>query len=159
LPSHGIVDVLCRPGCRKLPLRVVRAAAREVLRSLRCRREQISILLTSDREIRDLNRRYRNVDAATDVLSFPSGPAGPVAGSLGDVVISVDSAARYARQAGWSFCEEVQFLVVHGVLHLLGYDHLRDRGEMNRIQARLARRLLGRAVPPLRLAGRRGRRP
>jgi probable rRNA maturation factor len=142
-------------------LRVVRAAAREILRSLRCRGDQISILLTSDREIRGLNRRYRSVDAATDVLSFPAGP-GPRAGDLGDVVISVDSASRYARQAGWSLREEVQFLVVHGILHLLGYDHLQDRGAMNRIQSRLTRRLLGRTIPPLRVAGgrrRRDRRP
>jgi probable rRNA maturation factor len=134
-------------------LRIVRETAREVLRALRCRGDQLSILLTSDPEIRGLNRRYRSVDAATDVLSFPSGPGRPRAGHLGDVVISVDSASRYARQAGWSLREEVQFLVVHGVLHLLGYDHLRDRGAMNRIQSRVARRILGRAIPMLRLTG------
>jgi probable rRNA maturation factor len=80
------------------------------------------------------------------------------------VVISLESAARQAREAGWRLREEVQFLVIHGILHLLGHDHERDRGEMNHLQASMARRILGRKIPEIRIseashsAGRRRRR-
>jgi probable rRNA maturation factor len=159
-----IVDVLCRPRCRRVPLRLIRETALRVLRSARCRGGQASILLTGDSEIRALNARYRLVDSPTDVLSFPANDP-PVPGEhLGDVVISLESAARQAREAGWRLREEVQFLVIHGILHLLGHDHERDRGEMNHLQASMARRILGRKIPEIRIseashsAGRRRRR-
>jgi len=146
-----IIDILCRPGCRRVPVHLVRDTALQVLRSARRRGGQVSILLTRDAEIRSLNRRYRGMDSPTDVLSFPSQEKAPREGHLGDVVVSVESAARYARKAGWRLHQEIQFLVIHGILHLLGQDHERDRGEMERIQARIARRILGRDIPEVRV--------
>jgi probable rRNA maturation factor len=147
-----IVDVLCRPGRRRVPLRLIRETARRVLRSEGWRDGQASILLTGDSEIRALNARYRRVDSATDVLSFPASARPVPGGHLGDVVISVESAARQAREAGWRLEEEVRFLVIHGMLHLLGHDHESDRGEMNRLQAGLARRILRREIPEVRVS-------
>jgi probable rRNA maturation factor len=106
---------------------------------------ELSVLLTEDGTIRDLNRRYRGVDAATDVLAFSLGdpdegaaaepPPLPGAALLGDVVISVETAARQAARRGHSLDREVGLLLAHGVLHLLGW---RDAtpGQRRRISAR-----------------------
>jgi probable rRNA maturation factor len=85
----------------------------------------LTILLSDDTQVRELNRQYLGIDAATDVLSFPAGEADPDTGVtyLGDVIISVPQAGAQARAAGHELGAEVQLLVVHGVLHLLGHDH------------------------------------
>jgi len=83
----------------------------------------VSILLTDDEEIRDLNRRYRNRDKPTDVLSFPMRDLVGDRLILGDVVISVETAARKASEEGRSLEGTVVHLLIHGILHLLGYDH------------------------------------
>ena len=85
----------------------------------------VTILLTSDSRLHALNRDYLGMDAPTDVLSFPSDETDPENGKryLGDVIISVPRAARQAEAAGHPLEAEVQLLVVHGVLHLLGHDH------------------------------------
>jgi probable rRNA maturation factor len=85
----------------------------------------LSILLTDDNQIRTLNRQFRDVDAPTDVLAFPSGEIDPDTKSLylGDVVISYPQAGKQAGTEGHTLKTELQLLVVHGVLHLLGYDH------------------------------------
>ncbi len=103
-----------------------------------------SIVLLSDRAMRGYNRSYRNVDASTDVLSFPAGscPAGGEADPyLGDILVSVERAAEQADERGASLLEEIRSLVLHGYLHLLGYDHETDRGEMMRRQQSLEREL------------------
>ena len=104
------------------------------------------VCLVSDRKMRELNRRYRGHDRPTDVLSFPSGeePAPEGEQHLGDVVISVPTAARQASAAGSSLEREIKTLALHGYLHLLGYDHETDDGAMMRRQRRLVRRLLPR---------------
>ncbi len=88
---------------------------------------ELSLLLTHDEQIRQLNRDFRQEDKPTDVLSFPAGEAGPemeeVVPYLGDIAIAVPYAARQAAQAGHDLAGELQLLAVHGVLHLLGYDH------------------------------------
>lgn len=90
---------------------------------------ELSVMLAEDATVRELNRTYRGIDAATDVLSFSQregeafvGPAG-AAPHLGDVIISIETARRQAAEAGVSVQAEVSHLLVHGVLHLLGYDH------------------------------------
>ncbi len=90
--------------------------------------------------IRRLNREYAGKDAATDVLSFPA--SGPRVGVpfLGDIVIAAGVARRQARDAGHSMLAEVKTLALHGLLHLLGYDHHADGGRMARIEARLRRK-------------------
>lgn len=100
---------------------------------------EVSLVLTGDRRLRALNARYRGKDAPTDVLSFPGegGEAG-----LGDIVISVDTAARNARGLGRTLPQELDVLALHGFLHVLGYDHEKDDGTMDRLEARLRRRLL-----------------
>jgi probable rRNA maturation factor len=103
-----------------------------MLASLGLRDAELSILLCGDPTIRELNRRYRKQNKPTDVLAFPmqQGP-GPSAhpGLLGDVVISVPTAARQAAERDRPIIEEVTFLLAHGLLHLLGYDHATRREE------------------------------
>ena len=104
----------------------------------------VTVAFVSDRAMRELNRHWRGKRGTTDVLSFPSAQAEfeKVEGlSLGDVVISVEQAARQAAEHGLEFDEEVSQLILHGVLHLCGYDHETDNGEMNRLELRLRRRL------------------
>jgi probable rRNA maturation factor len=100
---------------------------------------EVALLLTGDRAVRVLNRRYRGKDKPTDVLSFP-GPGGEA--GLGDIAISVETAARNAREHGRTLPQELDILALHGFLHLLGYDHETDDGTMDRIERRLRRRLL-----------------
>jgi probable rRNA maturation factor len=116
-------------------------------------RGTVSIALVSDARVRALNRRYRGVNRATDVLSFPA-TAAPRASSLeprvtsnepgdtvlGDIVIARGVARQQAREAGHSELTEWRVLALHGLLHLLGYDHERDGGRMLRAESRLRRR-------------------
>ena len=106
-------------------------------RAARVSPERFSVALVSDQHIAALNRRYRRKARPTDVLSFPAGGNG----YLGDVVISADTARRQARWFGHSLGEEIKLLMVHGLLHLMGYDHERDHGQMNRREHALRRRL------------------
>ena len=88
----------------------------------------ITIVLTDDRQLHELNLDYLGVDAPTDVLSFPASETDPETGAtyLGDIVLSIPRAAAQAQAAGHPLEAEVQLLVVHGTLHLLGYDHATD---------------------------------
>ena len=104
---------------------------------------EVHLVLTEDRTIRDLNRRFRGIDRATDVLSFPDGDTLPSGGLfLGEIVISVDRARRQAEELGHDEVRELCELALHGALHLLGYDHERDNGEMNRIELELRQELV-----------------
>jgi len=95
----------------------------------------ITVAVVPDARVRGLNRRYRGKSTATDVLSFPAGEPG----ELGDVVIALGVARRQAAAAGHSLATELRVLALHGLLHLLGYDHERDAGEMGRLERRLRR--------------------
>jgi probable rRNA maturation factor len=99
----------------------------------------VTVLITDNREIRSLNARFRNRKQATDVLSFPA----PVFsnGFAGDIAISLDIAVRNAQNLGHSVSEEIRILILHALLHLAGYDHARDRGEMSRKETFLRRKL------------------
>ena len=100
---------------------------------------EVSVTITNDRRLRALNRAYRGKDRATDVLSFPYDDEG---GPLGDVVVSVDRASAQAAERGHSLQRELELLVLHGALHVCGYDHETDDGEMDRLERRLRRRLV-----------------
>jgi probable rRNA maturation factor len=112
-------------------------------------RGTMTIALVSDARMRALNRRYRGKDYATDVLSFPVLAAPPVRSAarrsgrgrshLGDIVIARGVAGRQAREAGHGTPEELRILALHGLLHLLGYDHEHDHGQMARLERRLRR--------------------
>jgi probable rRNA maturation factor len=103
-------------------------------------RGSVSVLLTNSRELRVLNRQFRGKDKATDVLSFPSEVAG-ARRFIGDVAISVEIAAQNAKRLGHSTADEVKILILHGLLHLAGYDHEADHGEMARTEERLRNNL------------------
>lgn len=100
-------------------------------------------LITSDRELRRLNREFRKIDRATDVLSFPAG--GGSGAFLGEIAISYPTAVRQAADFGHRIEQEIEILMLHGVLHLLGLDHETDSGRMARIE-RKWRAALG--LPP-----------
>lgn len=103
-----------------------------------------TVAFVSDRAMRELNHRWRGKRGTTDVLSFPAEQETweQVEGRmLGDVVISVEQATRQAAENGLTFDEEIAQLILHGLLHLCGYDHERDAGEMNALELRLRRRL------------------
>jgi probable rRNA maturation factor len=111
----------------------------------------VSVLLTNDERIRELNREFRGKNSPTDVLSFPAVAwefergNGHKAKSAGDLAISLETAARQAESLGHSLATEVKVLILHGALHLAGFDHETDAGEMARKETRL-RRVLG--LPP-----------
>ncbi len=131
---------------RKLPIDCKRwqTFATRASQALPVTASGVTIAFVSDRAMRELNRMWRGKRATTDVLSFPSEQSefekaeGP---SLGDVAISVEQAARQAKEHKLSFENEVAQLMLNGLLHLSGYDHETDHGEMNRLELRLRRRL------------------
>ena len=106
-------------------------------------RGQVNIALISDARVRSLNKRYRRRDTTTDVLSFPCALQPKAPGSrprcLGDIVIARGVARRQATAAGHDQRTELRILALHGLLHLLGYDHHRDDGTMARLERRLLR--------------------
>jgi len=113
--------------------------ARRVIRL----RGMVNVLVTNSSELRALNRRFRSADKATDVLSFPSPlvERGKATRLAGDVAISADIARENAARLGHSVADEVKILALHGILHLAGFDHERDRGVMAREESRLRRQL------------------
>ncbi len=131
---------------RKLPIDCKRwqTFATRASQALPVTASGVTIAFVSDRAIRELNRRWRGKRATTDVLSFPSEQAEfeKAEGlSLGDIVISTEQGARQAKEHGLSLENEIAQLILHGLLHLSGYDHETDQGEMNRLELRLRKRL------------------
>jgi len=124
---------------------VVRAAARDFIARLGLRGE-LSLTIVTDRRIRALNREWRGIDRPTDVLSFPQSEARGLrpeaSAQLGDVVISLDTAKRQAREGGWPLSAELRRLLAHGLLHCLGHDH--ERPADARKMAKAEEKLLGR---------------
>ena len=138
------IDVFVEhPAPRQWPKRLERTA-RLLVQELELRGVALAVTLTTDRRIRTLNRRWRQSDHPTDVLSFPGGPPppgwpGPLV--LGDVVISLDTARRQAKSVRGRVSFELDRYLTHGLLHLLGHDH--HRPEEARKMAALEDRLLG----------------
>jgi len=139
------VAIVAKQRTRRVSVAGLEAFARLVVRKAPpADATGLSIVLAGDATVRRLNRDFRGKDATTDVLSFPSGGDDLPDGTrpLGEIVISVAQAARQANAAGHSLARELRILVIHGYLHLLGYDHEVDDGTMMRLQSRLARALL-----------------
>ncbi|MCA1610012.1 MAG: rRNA maturation RNase YbeY [Acidobacteria bacterium] len=115
----------------------VRSLLSRAARLTEARAEEVSVLFCGDARMRRLNRDYRGKDRSTDVLAFPA-PGGSL---LGDIVVSVPYASRQARQRGEPALREIDRLLVHGFLHLLGYDHETDHGEMEALESSVRLRL------------------
>ena len=134
-------------SARGIERRALAHKAKAVLEALGLAAEELSLRLVHDGEIHELNRAYRGKDRPTDVLSFSlrEGRFGEIAQALGDVVISLDTAARQAEEHGLRLGEEVDRLLVHGILHLAGYDHEISPREERRMKRkeRAMRALLG----------------
>ena len=140
----GTVEiVVAHPAGRRLAPRCSRLLKR-LLKETGRRDAGVTLLLASDREVRRLNRAWLHRDRTTDVLSFPArGDLEPGQPHLGEIAISVSRAARQARRARWPLRDEVSLLLTHGFLHLLGYDHESDGGEMRRLEEGLLDRAAG----------------
>ncbi len=143
------------PSHHRIAEGVLKRAALETLRHQSVSRTAaLALVLADDEQLRALNREYLGVDALTDVLAFPANETDPETGApyLGDVLISVPRAAAQAAEAGHDLEAEVQLLIVHGVLHLLGHDHAsaEEKARMWAVQAEVLERLglseLGKSV-------------
>lgn len=101
---------------------------------------ELSVSFIGDRSMRELNREWRNIDRATDVLSFPQ-EGGPDPTLLGDIVISIETAGRQSARYGGTFHDEIKKLIIHGALHLTGHDHKKkkEKEKMRKEEARLVR--------------------
>lgn len=139
-----MIEVINRQRRRHMDAARWSEFAVRALNAIGKRNEGATIAFISDRAMRDLNSRFRGHHSTTDVLSFPAARAEFEKLSdvgLGDIVISVERAAAQAAEQGLDFEAEVAQLILHGLLHLCGYDHETDKGEMNRLELRLRRRL------------------
>jgi probable rRNA maturation factor len=122
------VEIIRRDEGRKLSSRKLRKIAQKILEIVERDQAELCLVLVGNREIRELNAKFRKKDYPTDVLSFPAGyELPPGMRLLGDVVISVEKAKEQAEQRGRTLDEEMVALLIHGVVHLLGYDHERSR--------------------------------
>lgn len=132
------VTVRCKGNRRLVDPRTVRRRGERLLMAVGRQTAELSILLCDDIFIRELNRKYRGRDIPTDVLSFPMNEGetpNPYPDLLGDVVISVETAVQQAAQGGLKPLDEVTSLLIHGLLHLLGYDHKKP-GQEDRMRAK-----------------------
>lgn len=155
--------ILNRQRKVRVALRPLEEFTRRVQKAIDLHDTQVTICLVSDGEIAGMNEKFRKKSGPTDVLSFPatrhgartkrkSGASAKHAGRvrktelargenyLGDIAIAPETARRYAKKNGRGLTEELRVLILHGVLHLLGYDHETDHGEMNRIEQKMRRR-------------------
>jgi probable rRNA maturation factor len=126
----------------KFPNELLERAARAALENQSASLDSdLTIVLTDDAKIQELNRDYLGIDAPTDVLSFPASETDPQTGAryIGDILISLPYAVKSAEKAGHPLEAEVQLLVVHGILHLLGHDHakVREKAKMWKAQAEI----------------------
>jgi len=144
---HGCkIDVLVEsdlwqhPGQAKA---AVRRAIRTAAAALSTKRAELAVVLTDDAAIRLLNRNWRGIDAATNVLSFPTKRVGDGLLLLGDIVLAYETVAREAHRDGKPFAHHLAHLAVHGFLHLNGYDHGRadEAAAMERLERAILRRL------------------
>ncbi len=144
----GIVEVFNRQRLHKIERLSLISLAQAVLKKISRSKCSATITVIRDREMQRLNFDYRGIDKPTDVLSFAyqedlsdNDPNhNPV--ELGDCVISVETAVRYAQEQNITLATEINWLVIHGILHLAGYDHETDNGEMRRLEKRLRKELL-----------------
>ena len=134
-----MIEVVNRQRRLQIDTRAWSTFATKALAAIGNKESTATIAFVSDKRIRELNRQFRGVDKATDVLSFPADD--PDESDLGDIAVSVDTAATQAKENGLKLDEEVAQLILHGLLHLSGYDHETDNGEMNRLELRLRRKL------------------
>ena len=134
----AMVEVVNRQRTCKVPSHKWTELGKNILNQIGRGGSSATIAFVSDRKSRELNRHFRGIDKPTDVLSFPSGDGGP---DLGDIAVSIETAKIQARQNGLSLEREIAQLILHGLLHLGGYDHETDNGEMNRLELQLRRRL------------------
>jgi probable rRNA maturation factor len=141
------IEVINRQRYRKISTTPLVGLARAVLDAIGRADATLDLAFIRDTAMRKLNRAYRGIDSSTDVLSFSYQEAKPTDSHLGDVIIAVETAERYARELEIDFHRELEHLVIHGVLHLAGYDHETDNGEMNRLEKRLRRKLLRESRP------------
>lgn len=144
------VEVVRRDGGKKYSGRRARAVAAAVLTALKSNDAELSVALVGNREIQKLNWQYRKKDYATDVLSFPAeGGLPPALHLLGDVVISVDKASEQAREHGRTLDQEMVTLLIHGIVHLHGYDHevsAKDARIMTRLEKKIHRALCDQGI-------------
>jgi len=133
-----MIEVVNRQRTKKITLKPWVQRTQDMLNVLESSNSSVTVAFVSDNKIRKLNQRFRGINKSTDVLSFPGDLD---TGELGDIAISVETAARQAKENGLTLNEEIAQLILHGLLHLSGYDHETDHGEMNRLELRLRKKL------------------
>jgi probable rRNA maturation factor len=152
IAASDVVEIENRQRAVRVEMRALVAFTNRVKLELGLGQESVAIRLINDREMARLNETYRDKIGPTDVLSFPSHESRRPSNlrqrlkkvrdaQLGDIALSPVMAKRNAKQYGRKLTEELQILILHGILHLLGYDHETDRGEMEQVELRLRRRL------------------
>ena len=141
------VDIVSRVRGRKLPLRRIQRTAEKILDFVDESDSELSLALVDNVAITKLNKKYRRKPKPTDVLSFQvETPMNGDPKLLGDVVISIDQAREQAKTGGWTLSQEIDRLLIHGILHLLGYDHERsakDARLMRALEKKIARAICG----------------
>ena len=132
-----MIEVVNRQRGKKIDTQSWTSFAEKALDAIGKHGSSATVAFVSDKSIRKLNQQFRQIDKATDVLSFPADEET----NLGDIAISLDRAAVQAKDNGLTFENEIAQLILHGLLHLSGYDHETDSGEMNRLELRLRKKL------------------
>jgi probable rRNA maturation factor len=132
-----VIEVVNRQRGKKVDTEAWSRFAGRALEVIGNHGSSATIAFVSDKNIRKLNQQFRNIDRQTDVLSFPAEEET----NLGDIAISVETAAAQAKENGLTFDAEIAQLILHGLLHLCGYDHETDNGEMNKLELRLRKKL------------------
>ena len=132
-----MIEVVNRQRGRKIATAPWVERTKVMLQALGSDDSSVTVAFVSDTKIRELNRQFRGIDKATDVLSFPAGDQG----QLGDIAISLETAERQSKENGLTLSGEIAQLILHGLLHLSGYDHETDNGEMNKVELSLRKKL------------------
>jgi len=139
-----VIEIINRQRRHKVQAKRWREFATGALKAIGAGNRDAAIVFVSDAAMRKLNRQFRGKDSATDVLSFPSQPESfeaDTATNVGEIVISLDRAQSQAKENGLTLVNEVEQLILHGLLHLCGHDHETDDGEMNRLELKTRRKL------------------